>query len=209
VTDSNAHLSEWTLEQLAEGMLSEHEHQSAMTHVEGCTRCAAEMDAYRTLFTALAALPRFAPPPDFGDAVISRVRIGPQPSPAMQRLRRWLPVTRRGWTILAGAMIVPALPVLALVIWLLSQPMISAAALLEWGSRWGNDVTGSVSSTILRWETQLGLTQLAGALYAAVAGLPMALVLAVGAALAVAVPLSVWSLVRLVRTPLGDAHYAN
>jgi hypothetical protein len=209
VTDSNAHLSEWTLEQLAEGMLSEHEHQSAMAHVEGCTRCAAEMDAYRTLFTALAGLPRFAPSPDFSDAVIARVRLGPQPSPALERLRRWLPVTRRGWTILAGAMIVPALPVLGLVIWLLSQPMISAAALLEWGSRWGTDVTSAATTTILRWETQLGLTQLASALYAAVAGLPMAVVLAAGAALAVAIPLSVWSLVRLVRTPLGDVHYAN
>lgn len=209
MTDSKAHLSEWTLEQLAEGMLSENEHQSAMTHVEGCPRCAAEMDSFRTLFTALSGLPRFAPSPDFSDAVISRIRIGPQPSPAMQRLRRWLPVTRRGWMLLAGAIVAPALPVLGLVIWLFSQPMISAGALLEWGSRWGSDATSAVTGTFARWEAQLGLTHLASTLYAAVAALPMSVVLGVGATLAVAIPLSVWSLVRLVRTPLGDVHYAN
>jgi hypothetical protein len=209
VTDSNAHLSEWTLEQLAEGMLSEHEHQSAMAHVDGCSRCAAEMDAYGTLFTALAGLPRFAPSPDFSDAVISRVRMGPQPSPTLERVRRWLPVTRRGWAILAGAVIAPALPVLGLLIWVLSQPMISATTLLEWGSRWGTDASSAAASTILRWETQLGLTRLANVLYAAVAGIPITVLLTVGVALAVAIPLSVWSLVRLVRTPLGDVHYAN
>jgi hypothetical protein len=209
VTDSKAHLSEWTLEQLAEGMLSENEHQSAMAHVEGCPRCAAEMDSFRTLFTALAGLPRFAPSPDFSDAVISRIRIGPQPNPAMERLRRWLPVTRRGWMLLAGAMVAPALPVLALVVWLLRQPMISAGALLQWGSRWGTDATSAVTRTVLRWETQLGLTHLASTLYGAVAALPMSVLLTVGAALAVAIPLSAWSLIRLVRTPLGDVHYAN
>ena len=209
MTDSIAHLSEWTLEQLAEDLLSGYEHQSAMAHLEGCPRCAAEVDSYRTLFSALAGLPRFAPSPDFSDAVISRVRIGPQPSPALERLRRWLPVTRRGWTILAGAMIAPALPVLWLVVWLLSQPMVSPAALLQWGSRWGTDATNAVSGAVLHWETQLGLTRLASALYAAVAGLPMTVLLTVGAALAVAIPLSAWSLIRLVRTPLGDVHYAN
>jgi hypothetical protein len=87
--------------------------------------------------------------------------------------------------------------------------MISATTLLEWGSRWGTDASSAAASTILRWETQLGLTRLANVLYAAVAGIPITVLLTVGVALAVAIPLSVWSLVRLVRTPLGDVHYAN
>jgi anti-sigma factor RsiW len=209
VSDSNAHLSDWTLEQLAEGMLSEYEHQSAVAHIEACPRCTAELNAYRSLFSALAELPRFAPSPEFGDGVISRIRIGPAPSPVLERVRRWLPATRRGWAWVAAAIIVPALPLIALVVWIFSQPMVSALSLVQWGSRWSSEAANTALNTLVRWETAIGLGQVASSLYAAAAALPIGVLLAATVVVALGIPLSAWSLIRLIRTPMGDVHYAN
>lgn len=209
VSDSKAHLSEWTLEQLAEGLLSEYEHQSATTHIDACPRCAGELDACRTLFTALAGLPRFAPSPSFGDVVISRIHIGPRPSPMVERVRRWLPATRRGWFLVAAALITPALPLVALLVWLLSQPMVSAVSLLEWGSRWGAETASSALTIVARWEAAVGLDRAVHLISSLVSGLPLGIVLTVAVLMALGIPLSAWSLVRLVRTPMGDVHYAN
>lgn len=209
MSNSNAHLSEWTLEQLAEGMLPEYELLSAEAHLESCPCCAAELSACRSLFAALGDLPRFAPSPEFSDGVISRIRMGPAPNPVVERVRQWLPETRRGWTILAAALITPALPVLALLIWLLSQPMVSAVSLAQWGTRWGEETASAALSTLVRWESAVGLDRVIAYLQTAVAGLPLALVLGVTVVVALGIPLSAWLLIRLVRTPMGDVHYAD
>ena len=88
------HLSDWTLEQLAEGLLPPEEHREASLHVEGCTRCASVVDGYHALFTVLSDLPRFAPSAGFSDAVIARTRLTPEPGPVVLWLRQFMPKTR-------------------------------------------------------------------------------------------------------------------
>jgi hypothetical protein len=203
------HLSDWTLEQLAEGMLGEYEHQAATAHVESCARCTAELEGYRSLFSALSGLPRFAPSAEFGDAVMARVRVGPQESAAVVWARRWLPATRRGWLIFTGALLAPALPLLGLVAWLFSQPGVSVVSVWGWtvtnATRFGH-LAGDEAG---RWAHGLGLPATMQTVYNFLLGVPTGVLAAVLAVLAIGIPLSTWSLVRLLRKPVGNVTYAN
>jgi hypothetical protein len=109
----------------------------------------------------------------------------------------------------AAAIIVPALPLIALVVWIFSQPMVSALSLVQWGSRWSSEAANTALNTLVRWETAIGLGQVASSLYAAAAALPIGVLLAATVVVALGIPLSAWSLIRLIRTPMGDVHYAN
>ncbi|HEV2129486.1 MAG TPA: hypothetical protein VGR27_00195, partial [Longimicrobiaceae bacterium] len=178
-------------------------------HVEECPRCASEVEGYRALFVALSGLPHFEPSLDFGAAVMARVRIPPATDPLFARFVRALPSTRRGWILLVLACMVPALPVIALVAWLVSQPFFAPGALIEWGTAWLGDTGWSLltlglvavmESSALAWGSLLVERLLAMPVEILAGG---ALVLAVG------IPLSAWTLYRLLRTPVGGTVYAH
>lgn len=209
MTRNSTHLTEWTLEQLAEGMLSPTDQSEAMEHVEACARCSAELDGHRALFTALEGLPRFAPSAGFADAVMARVRVEPRASPAVARLRRWLPKTRRGWTLLSVALVAPAIPIVAAAIWLLTHPLVSPSALWQWTSLQAQEGARTAFGYVLAWGSASGVFDRTEQVYTAVAATPVTTVGLVLGTLAVAIPLSAWSLVRLTRTPIGTATYAN
>jgi hypothetical protein len=202
------HLSDWTLEQLAEELLGEYELQAATAHVSECPRCAAELESYRTLFGALAGLPRFAPSPDFADAVMARVQVAPQESLAVA-LRRWLPKTRRGWMLWAAALLAPALPLFGLVAWLFSRPGVSVVSVWQWTTHETSHMVHAVSDGAGQWAYGLGLPTLLQSLYTFLLGMPTGVLVAVLAVLAVGTPLAAWSLVRLLRKPVGNVTYAN
>lgn len=209
MTDSTPHLSEWTLEQLAEGMLSSDELAGASAHVEACGRCAAELDGYRALFAALGEIPRFAPSAQFSDAVMARVRVAPAPSPVWSLVQRWVPRTRRGWSVLGAAVAAPAVSTAAVLIWLMSHPLVSPGWLLQWA---GGEAAGAVeagASQVFRWGMRSGLFGVGRQAVEAAGSLPLGAVAVVMAVLAVAIPLSAWSLIRLVRTPMRNVNYAN
>lgn len=203
------HLSDEALEQLTDGLLGAEEQRDAETHLASCGRCAAELEGFRSLFAAISDLPRFAPSPAFGDGVMSRVRVAPAPGPAMAWLQRWLPSTRRGWTLLVAAATVPVLPVAALVAWVLTHPVMSPVSLWQWTSMQSRGAVQALMGTLLDRGMEVGVVGGARAAYAAVLALPPGMVMIVVGALAVAIPLSAWSLVRLVRTPMGSVSYAN
>lgn len=207
--DPGMHLPEWTLEQLAEGDLAPHEHREAMRHVDACGRCSAELEGYRALFAALGEVPRFAPSPGFSDAVMARVQIAPRTSPALVRARRWLPKTPRGWTLAAAALVAPALPLVAAVAWLLSQPLVSVASLWQWASLGAQTGLQTAGTMLLQWGASTGVVEWFRLAYHAALQIPLGALSAAIVLLAIAMPLSVWALVRLVRTPMGDATYAN
>jgi hypothetical protein len=207
--DPGMHLPEWTLEQLAEGDLAPQEHREAMRHVAACGRCAAELEGYRALFAALGDVPRFAPSPGFSDAVMARIQIAPRTSPALARARRWLPRTTRGWTLLAVALVAPALPLLAAVAWLLSQPMVSAASIWQWASLETQTSLQAAGALLLQWGSSTGVVEWFKLAYQSALQIPLGALSAALVLLAVAMPLSMWALVRLVRTPMRDATYAN
>jgi anti-sigma factor RsiW len=209
VPNSPAHLTEWTLEQIAEGTLPEVEAGAARKHLDRCARCTAELDAFRTLVAALSELPRFAPPPTFADAVMARVRIAPAPDPIYTRVVALLPRTGRGWGMLVAAAVAPALPIIALIAWIINQPLVGTGAIWQWGS--GQAVAGAQAAfaAVVQWSAAIGLLGAAESAYQSVIAVsPVTLGIA-AVALAVAIPLSAWSLVRLVRTPMGKVTYAN
>lgn len=207
--NSPAHLTGWTLEQLAEGSLPSAESTRATEHLQRCARCSSEFEAYRVLAASLAELPRFAPSPDFADAVMARVRMAPAADPFYAKLVSSLPQTRRGWSMLVAAAVAPALPVILLVGWLLSQPLVTAGALWQWGSAQVLDGSRLVLASLTEWSASVGLLSAAQGLVESVQAVPLVTLMVVVAVLAVAIPLSAWALVRLVRTPMGNVTYAN
>ncbi|CAN5690048.1 hypothetical protein BH23GEM6_BH23GEM6_05530 [soil metagenome] len=207
--NSPAHLTESALEQLADGVLPDAAAAQANEHLERCAGCRSEFEVYRAMIAALSDLPRFAPSVEFADAVMARVRIAPAPDPIYARFIRWLPNTRRGWTILLAATLAPALPGIALVAWVLTQPLVSAGGLLQWGSTQVVETSRLMLGSLLDWGAGLGLFSGAQGLYATVATLPLGTLTAAVGILSVAIPLSAWSLVRLIRPPMANVTYAN
>lgn len=202
------HLDDWTLEQMAEGMLSEMELPGAIAHVESCGYCEAELEGYRALHAALSGLPRLAPSPGFSDAVMARVRI-PEPSPVWAAIQRRLPSTRRGWALVSAAIVAPALPLVWLVSWILTQPGVSAAGMWQRATAGAQSVGTNVVAQVFEWGLDSGVFGAARSVVEALQTVPLEALAGVFGALAIAIPLSAWSLFRLVRTPMRNATYAS
>ncbi|MBW3627871.1 MAG: hypothetical protein KY464_01120 [Gemmatimonadetes bacterium] len=203
------HLSDWTLEQLAEGLLPQAEHRDASLHVESCARCASVVDGYHALFAALAEMPRFAPSPGFSDAVIARTRLTPEPGPVALWLRQFMPKTRRGWAMLAAAVVAPALPILGAIAWLLTHPLLTPVSLWQWATAQGTAAWASTSVVAVRWAANTGVAGVLLGAYDAARAVPPEALTVLATLLAIAIPLSVWAIVRLVRTPMKNVTYAN
>jgi anti-sigma factor RsiW len=203
------HPSDWTLELLAEGELPPGQQAEVAAHVEDCARCASELEGYRALFVALSGLPRFEPSIDFGAAVMARVRIAPVADPLFARFVRWLPATRRGWILLLLACMAPALPVIALVAWLVSQPLFAPSALIEWGGVWMRDTGWSLLTRTLVAVMESSVLAWGNALVERLLEMPVEILAGGALLLAVGIPLSAWTLYRLLRTPVGGTVYAH
>jgi hypothetical protein len=206
VTNYTDHLPPWTLEELAEDTLSHAEKSMALEHVRRCSRCAAEVDAHRALFAALARLPAWEPSPAFADAVMSRVAI---PLPAAQAVarRRWLPRTARGWMLSGAGLLAPLLPLLAVLGWLTGRGM-GPGALFGVARHWVADAGWAfvvrateavVRSGVWQWMVTTGSDLVGGT-----RGLSAAAVV-----FAIAIPLSGWMMLRLLRTPVGGMTHAH
>ena len=209
VPDRGMHLTDWTVEQMADGALAADERAAATEHLESCARCAAELDAYRALFAALSELPRFAPSAAFSEAVMARTRVMPEPGPFATWLREFMPRTRRGWALLSAAVVAPSLPVLAAAFWLVTHPLLSPSALVEWVVMEGRGAAQAVVTTFLGWTANLGVVGIGRGAYQLAQSLPSGAVPAVIVFLGIAMPVSAWALVRLVRTPNTNGDYAN
>lgn len=206
MTEPNAHLPPWILEELAEDALSPRERDHALEHVRRCAQCAGDLDASRALIQALSSLPRFSPSPFFADSVMARVAL---PATAVQAVarRRWLPRTRRGWAMAAVGALAPLLPLFALLTWLAGRGM-SPGALFGVGGRWATQAVWAllvrVTEAVVRsgpfqWAVTTGSDLVGGTRGLSVAGVMFA----------VAIPLSGWMLVRLLRTPVGGMTHAQ
>lgn len=203
------HLTDWTLEQIAEGVLPAGELDGATDHLAGCDRCAAELEAHRSLFTALSSLPRFEPSAAFNDAVIARVRVAPAPAPVWVWLRELLPHTRRGWVLLAIVGMLPVLPFLVAAAWLLTHPLVTPDTLTGLVALELSAALGAVGGWLERLAADTGIAGAAGPGVRALSDAPADALLALAALLTLAVPVSLWALVRLARTPRRTINYAN
>lgn len=202
------HLSEPTIELLAEGALPPEEQAVAVAHIEACPRCAAEAEGVRALFAALDGLPRFATPAGFNDAVMARVVVAPQTSPVLAWLARWLPSTRRGWSVLIAALLVPVGAVVAGVVWALTRLTVPPALLAEWGISQMRDTALTGVSWVVSRVVESGILTRGQDILDALLAVPATALSTVILLIALAIPLSAWSLVHLLRTPMGDAAHA-
>ncbi len=209
VSKSMNHLTEWQIEQLAEGELPTAELSTATAHLDSCGRCAAEVDSYRMLFATLATLPRYAPSDEFAGAVMARLKPAPRLAPFYAWLRRIAPQTRRGWSVLFGLAVLPATPIIALFGWLLSHPLVSAEALMGWALSEARAGAADGFTAVRDWVAQAGALDLANVALSAASTFPMPALVTIFLLLAVAIPLSAWSLLRLLRSPSGNVEYAN
>lgn len=208
VDTSSQHLDDWTLGQLAEGMLSGTELSSATEHVEACGQCADELAGYRALYAALSDMPRHAPSPAFNDAVMARVRLA-QPSPVWAWIQGWLPTTRRGWTILGAALVAPALPLIGMMAWVLTHPGVSMGSLWQTATTATGSFVAAAFDQVIDWGLSSGVFGWVQLTVESALSLPLPTVAGVFALLGIAIPLSAWSLYRLIREPMGNATYAN
>ncbi len=140
---------------------------------------------------------------------MARVQIAPQESPALAWLRRWIPNTRRGWALVGAAIVAPAVPILALLAWMLSQPLLSPATLWQWAMLRTQSAAQTGAAWLLEMALSLDLVDRAGSLLDAAQAVPNSALGGALAFLAVATPLSVWTLFRLTRTPMGSVTHAN
>lgn len=209
VPESLAHLTESAVEQFADGLLTGEEYSKAETHVGGCDLCAARVEASRALIDALSTLPRFAPSPGFADQVMANIQVAPRASPIFAWIRHWAPETRRGWTLLVAALLAPMLPLLGIAAWVASSPVVTAPSVVQWVVLQGRAVAANAGSTLARWGWELGVPGWLDVAYQLARGVPVNALIVSLIILAVAIPLSAWSLVRLVRTPTGNVTYAN
>jgi anti-sigma factor RsiW len=202
------HPTDWTLELLAEGELLPEEQARVSTHVEQCARCAAEMEAYRALFATMAELPQFSPSPLFPEHVMERVTIAPASGlPAW--LTAWLPKTQRGWLALFGLSVVPVLPIVALVWWVITHPNISIGMLWQTGAAWMQDTSWALLVRVLGTAVESNLVAWGGVLVDRVMEVPLGILVLGALVFAVGIPLSAWTLYRTLRAPSGGTTYAH
>ena len=206
--ESRAHLSAMSLEQLAEGTLAGSEADAARTHLASCARCSAELEAYTQLFTMLSQLPRFAPSPAFAGAVMSRIQVTPRESPVVAWFKRIMPHTRRGWILVATALLAPAAPVIALLAWLLFNPLITPTTIWNWTRMQLDAGMQTALAWIVEWSRGTG-QEILELVYGFVEPVPNSALGGAALLMAVAIPLSAWALVRMTRTPSGKIPYAN
>jgi anti-sigma factor RsiW len=201
----NAHLDEWQVEQAAEDRLPGEAREAARLHLERCERCAAAVAVAREIVAALSSLPRFAPSPAFADAVMARV----SPVAASAAARRWLPSTARGWGAMAAALLAPLAPFAVLVAWFVAGPVLSTSSSWAWGVEGVRGGLMSLAFGLAEAAVRGGALRWVEWISARTAGLDPSGLVWLGAAAAAGVPLSLWLLARLSRSPVEPVAHAR
>jgi anti-sigma factor RsiW len=205
---SSEHPADWTLELLAEGALAPEEQAPVSAHVEACVRCAAEVDAYRTLFTAMSEMPQFSPAPGFMDAVMAQVTIA-KPATLPQWMIRLMPSSWQGWVVLLGLCMAPAAPMIAAVWWIATHPDWSFASLWAAGTTVAQEAGWWLLVNVLGTATESRLAGWSRFLMEELVGMPLEILVIAVLVGAVGVPLSVWTLYRTLRAPSRGNVYAH
>lgn len=199
------HPSEWELELLAEDALPPADQPSVLEHLAICSRCEAEVDSLRSLTDALGALPRFAPSAGFNEAVMARVIVTPQRAWILERIAHRLPATRSGWSLFSLWAFIPALAALAGVFWVGDQyPSLTFGSAFEWVLGNSRSVGWSLVTEAVVWVMDSPLPAWSNTFVLRLTQLGDGLLVTGAAALAIAIPLSVWTLMQLLRTPMEN-----
>jgi anti-sigma factor RsiW len=130
LSDSPQHPTPERLQALVEETLDEADRVVVQSHVASCTHCQAELQEWRSLFTALAGLPQHAPSAGFAERVMAGIAVGePWSVRVLELLRRLVPSTTAGWAFATAFMALPVLAGTGVLVWLMSQPGVTAQGL--------------------------------------------------------------------------------
>jgi anti-sigma factor RsiW len=137
------------LQDYVDGSLAARQVARLGAHLEGCTACSAEVDAWRAVYARLGGLESFAPREGFADRVMAAVRlpalapaVGTVPgarTPGGLRLPDWrrglavvgrfVPRTRRAWAAISGVALTPAVTLALVLYTVFSHPTLTPQAL--------------------------------------------------------------------------------
>lgn len=204
------------LEALVDGTLPGGDRAVVAAHVRSCARCGVEVDELRSLFSALADLPHAAPRAGFADRVMANVRVAEAPAatpakaPLGDRLRALVPGRRLGWSLAAAFAGFPAVATAAALVWIATQPNVTAQALWIYASQ----QVAAAAAVAWVWTVEAAAaTRLAGWVAAAGRGLAAVDPAQLGVAAAAFAVLSVVSAVvlykNLIRTPTRERHHVS
>lgn len=139
---------------------------------------------------------------------MARVTIAPATGlPAW--LAAWLPKTQRGWLALFGLSVVPVLPIVALVWWVITHPNISIGMMWQTGTSWLQDTSWALLVRVLGTAVESNLVAWGGVLVDRVMEVPLGILVLGALVFAVGIPLSAWTLYRTLRAPSGGTTYAH
>jgi anti-sigma factor RsiW len=206
------HLTEDRLDAYCDGSLASEERAAADAHVAHCSQCRAEVEDWRAVAAALAALPRLAPRKGFADRVMARVRIRqPWHARAGALVARAVPRTTPGWAFAASVLSVPVLFVGGFAAWLLSKSYVTAQGLWIFATDrfadGANQVASGAMSSVLNSDIAAWLVTNLTRLFDSAGARGVG---AIAAASAMVVAVSAWVLYRyLFRSPARSATHAT
>lgn len=166
------HVPAGILQDLVDGALPSHAVARIEAHMDDCSRCAAEQEAWRNVATRLDTLDRFAPSEGFSDRVMEALepatavaaRRPPVWSRALAAARSLVPQTRRAWAALSGVAVTPAVVVGLVVYTVFSHPTLTIGSLVSFAWWQTMDLAGSAVSALgtvaLRSSEAFGLYSL-------------------------------------------------
>lgn len=132
---THKHLSEKTLERLADRDLRAAEVKAAERHLATCARCRGRLEAWERLFARLAALPQWHPSPGFAQRVMVRIAAAPARAVAPARAA-WTPAltwARRLWPAAAAVALFWTASVGGAMAWFTRSSEMGLAEMLAWG----------------------------------------------------------------------------
>jgi anti-sigma factor RsiW len=209
--DSPQHPTPERLQAFVEESLDDAGRVAVQAHVASCTHCQAELQEWRSLFTALAGLPQHAPSAGFAERVMAGV-VAPEPWPVrvLELLRRLVPDTTAGWAAATAFMALPVLAGTGLLVWLLSQPGVTAQGLWLIVANGITSAAGTAGGWLWSQWLQSPLAAYAVDAFSAISGKSSGMI---GLALVVLATLtagSVWILYEnLFRRRTRRSHYAS
>lgn len=116
--DAREHATTQELQEHLDGRLAARAANRLEEHLGRCAACRTEMDGLHAVVSGLETLPRLAPSPGFGEAVMARLRVQQMaeaalaPTTRRERLLAWakarVPSSSRGWAAVLGVGTAPA-----------------------------------------------------------------------------------------------------
>jgi len=157
-----SHVSSERLQELLDGRLATRRVARVRAHVEGCSACAHELDAWRSIYARLADLEGFRPSPGFAERVLARLAAAPAAVrlPAWRRAlataQRYVPRTRRAWAAISGVAVTPAVTCALVLYTVFSHPTLTPRALVSFALWQVTDLMASAWGAIAATAVNLG-----------------------------------------------------